>query len=79
MSHHMGIKNHTCELCGKAFYRKEYLTSHMVQHAGYSLEVAKKKRSPRSYKPHTYVKMEEENLEEEAETREEEEPVSEHD
>ena len=72
MSHHMGVKNHVCELCNKAFYRKEYLTSHMAQHSGYSVELAKKKRSPRGYKP--FIKEEDQDGEEE-EGQEEEEPV----
>ena len=44
MSHHMGVKNHVCDLCGKAFFRKEYLTSHKAQHAGLTIEMAKRKR-----------------------------------
>ena len=74
MSHHMGVKNHVCELCNKGFYRKEYLTSHMAQHSGipgYTLEPSKKKRSPRSYK--SYVK--EEMVMDEDEGREDTEPV----
>ena len=75
MSHHMGVKNHVCELCNKGFYRKEYLTSHMAQHSGipgYTLEPSKKKRSPRSYK--SYVK--EEMVMDEDEGREDTEPVN---
>ncbi|KAK3089100.1 hypothetical protein FSP39_000781 [Pinctada imbricata] len=31
-SYHLGVRYHTCELCGKSFFRKEYFTAHMNNH-----------------------------------------------
>ncbi|KAL5018563.1 hypothetical protein ScPMuIL_004285 [Solemya velum] len=35
-SHHLNVKNHICPYCGKTFFRKEYLNSHLSQHTGES-------------------------------------------
>lgn len=32
MALHTGIKNFECEVCGKQFYRKSHVTSHMKIH-----------------------------------------------
>ena len=74
MSHHMGVKNHICDLCGKAFYRKEYLTSHQAQHAGLTIEMAKRKRQElrAANKPSMhYVKEDEEEVQQESRDGEE--------
>ena len=45
----MGVKNHMCDLCGKGFYRKEYLTSHLAHHsAGTGDRALKKQRASES-------------------------------
>ncbi|XP_069124864.1 uncharacterized protein [Argopecten irradians] len=42
LSFHLNVKYHLCGVCGKSFFRKEYLTSHLAQHQG--LSGVKKKR-----------------------------------
>lgn len=55
MSSHMGVKNHVCGLCGKGFFRKEYLNGHLLQHGGEASEGIARKTRPSSYKPRPSV------------------------
>lgn len=56
MSSHLNIKNHVCGLCGKSFYRKEYLTGHLIQHGGTAAEgLTPRKTRPSSFKPRPSV------------------------
>lgn len=55
MSSHMGVKNHVCGLCGKGFFRKEYLNGHLLQHGGEASEGIVRKSRPSSYKPRPSV------------------------
>ncbi|XP_033754090.1 uncharacterized protein LOC117337267 [Pecten maximus] len=50
MSFHMNVKYHLCGVCGKSFFRKEYLTSHLAQHQGLSgvRKVVKRRESSKS-------------------------------
>ena len=51
----MGVKNHTCNLCGKSFYRKEYLTGHLLQHGGAAAEGISKRPRASTFKPRPSV------------------------
>lgn len=56
MSSHLNIKNHVCGLCGKSFYRKEYLTGHLIQHGGAAAEgLTPRKQRPSTFKPRPSV------------------------
>ncbi|XP_060076664.1 uncharacterized protein LOC132556298 [Ylistrum balloti] len=57
MSFHMNIKYHLCGVCGKSFFRKEYLTSHLAQHQGLSgvRKVTKKRESSLKAEPREEV------------------------
>jgi hypothetical protein len=56
MSSHLNIKNHVCGLCGKSFYRKEYLTGHLIQHGGAAAEgLVPRKQRPSQFKPRPSV------------------------
>ena len=56
MSTHLNIKNHVCGLCGKSFYRKEYLTGHLIQHGGAAAEgLVPRKQRPSTFKPRPSV------------------------
>ncbi|XP_052789672.1 uncharacterized protein LOC128224064 isoform X2 [Mya arenaria] len=55
MSAHLNVKNHVCGLCGKSFYRKEYLTGHLIQHGGAVAEGLANRKSRTCYKPRPSV------------------------
>ena len=55
MSVHLNVKNHVCGLCGKSFYRKEYLTGHLIQHGGAVAEGLVSRKTRTTYKPRPSV------------------------
>ncbi|XP_052263252.1 uncharacterized protein LOC127866613 isoform X2 [Dreissena polymorpha] len=62
MSTHLNVKNHVCGLCGKSFYRKEYLTGHLVQHGGVAAEGLARRSSRTTFKPRPSVFNQESSL-----------------
>lgn len=55
MSAHLNVKNHVCGLCGKSFYRKEYLTGHLIQHGGVMAEGLTQRKRASTFKPRPSV------------------------
>lgn len=55
MSAHLNVKNHICNLCGKSFYRKEYLTGHLIQHGGTVAEGLSGRKKASQFKPRPSV------------------------
>ena len=55
MSAHLNVKNHVCGLCGKSFFRKEYLTGHLIQHGGAVAEGLSGRKRASTFKPRPSV------------------------
>ncbi|XP_041363612.1 uncharacterized protein LOC121379180 [Gigantopelta aegis] len=44
---HQGVRQYQCQICGRSFFRKEYLNSHMLQHPEAGSMVTSKSKSHR--------------------------------